>query len=144
MQGFPHHYRVSGQAGNESTVTLAAAGLPDLATMPPPEFGGPEGYWSPETLLTASVADCFILTFRAIASASKLDWSAIAVDVEGTLDRTGGVMKFTRFDLKARLTVPAGTDHDKAERILHKSESACLVTASLATENHLATEIVEA
>jgi organic hydroperoxide reductase OsmC/OhrA len=108
-----------------------------MSTMPPPEFGGPEGYWSPETLLAASVADCFILTFRAISRASKLEWSSLECDVQGTLDRVDGVTRFTRFDLKARLQVPSGTDADKAERILHKSEAACLITASLATENHL-------
>lgn len=137
MQGFPHLYNVSARSGVSDSVTLSADGLPDLATMPPPEFGGPEGHWSPETLLAASVADCFILTFRAISRASKLDWTAIECDVEGTLDRVDGVTRFTRFDLRARLQVPEGTDHERAEKILHKSESACLITASLATENHL-------
>ena len=143
MQGFPHHYAVSGQAGTENPVTLSSAGLPDIGSMPPPEFNGPEGYWSPESLLAASVADCFILTFRAIAGASKLPWSDLQVEVIGTLDRVERVTRFTRFDLKARLVVPAGTDPEKAERLLHKSEAACLITASLNTENHLATEIVE-
>ena len=48
--------------------------LPDLETAPPPEFDGPGGLWSPENLLCAAVADCFILTFRAIASFSRLSW----------------------------------------------------------------------
>ena len=143
MQGFPHHYHVSATAAPESTVTVSGAGLPDLATMPPPEFGGPEGHWSPETLLAASVADCFILTFRAIAAASKLPWTDLSCAVEGTLDRVEGVTRFTKFDIKASLVVPAGTDHEKADRILHKSEAACLITASLATENHLETTITD-
>src|SRR5215471_9944719 len=33
----------------------------------PPEFHGEENKWSPETLLLASVAACFISTFDAIA-----------------------------------------------------------------------------
>lgn len=143
MQGFPHHYHVTANAAQESTVTLGSTGLPDLATMPPPEFGGPEGHWSPETLLAASVADCFVLTFRAIARASKLDWSDLSCSAEGVLDRVDGVTRFTQFHIKASLTVPAGTDHDKAERILHKSEAACLITASLATDNTLETTITE-
>ncbi|MEE4175135.1 MAG: OsmC family protein [Xanthomonadales bacterium] len=144
MHAFPHLYHVSGSADPTSTVTLASAGLPNLATTPPPEFGGPEGNWSPETLLAASVADCFILTFRAIAAASKLDWTTIECDVKGTLDRVEGVTRFTRFDLAARLTVPEGTDVDKADKLMHKSEAMCLITASLRTENHLETEITTA
>ncbi len=141
MQGFPHIYQVTAHSVTDQPVVLSAAGLPDLATNPPPEFGGPEGYWSPETLLAASVADCFILTFRAISRASKLDWTSIDCDVEGTLDRVDGVTRFTRFDIRARLQVPAGVDADKADKILHKSEAVCLITASLATENHLETVI---
>lgn len=141
MHAFPHLYQVSGSADPTSTVTLASNGLPDLATTPPPEFGGPEGNWSPETLLAASVADCFILTFRAIAAASKLDWTTITCDVKGTLDRVEGVTRFTRFDLVARLVVPEGTDREKADKLLHKSEAMCLITASLNTDNHLETEI---
>ena len=143
MQGFPHHYHVSASAAPESTVTIGSTGLPDLSTMPPPEFGGPEGHWSPETLLAASVADCFILTFRAIAGASKLAWSDLDCSVEGVLDRVDRVTRFTEFHIKASLTVPAGTDHGKAERLLHKAEAACLITASLATDNTLETTITE-
>jgi organic hydroperoxide reductase OsmC/OhrA len=141
MQGFPHVYHVTARSGTDNPVTLSSKGLPELSTMPPPEFGGPEGHWSPETLLAASVADCFILTFRAISRASQLGWTSLECDVEGTLDRVDGVTRFTRFDLRARLQVPAGVDVEKAEKILHKSESVCLITASLATENHLETVI---
>lgn len=141
MHAYPHHYKASGTAAPDSTVTLSAEGLPDLSTTPPPEFGGPVGHWSPETLLTASVADCFILTFRAIAKASKLDWTQLACEVTGTLDRVDRVTRFTRFDLAARLQVPAGTDLEKAEKLLHKSEAMCLITASLNTENHLVPEV---
>lgn len=141
MQGFPHIYQVSARGDADNPITISARGLPELASTAPPEFDGPEGYWSPETLLAASVADCFILTFKAISRASKLAWTSIECDVEGTLDRVDGVTRFTRFDLRARLEVPEGTDQDKADKLLHKSEAVCLITASLATENHLETVI---
>ncbi len=143
MHPFPHRYHTGATATPDSQVTLNAEGAPDIESAPPPEFGGPGGYWSPESLLTAAVADCFILTFKAISRASKLDWVHLECDVQGTLDRVDGVTRFTRFDLTARLAVPAGTDREKAERLLQKSEAACLVTASLKTENHLAVEIIE-
>jgi len=143
MHPYPHLYRTSATAQPEDVVRIDSGGLPGLDTTPPPEFGGPEGHWSPETLLVASVADCFILTFRAIARASKLDWLDLSCEADGTLDRVGGVTKFTRFDLRARLALPAGGDADKAEKLLHKSEAACLVTRSLSAEVHLQTEISE-
>ncbi len=79
MHPMPHHYAVSAKAEAESNVTISANGLDDLQSTPPPEFGGPEGYWSPEILLVASMADCFILTFKAVARASKLEWTSITL-----------------------------------------------------------------
>ena len=70
MQPFPHHYAVVAKAETQSDVALEGERLPPIASAPPTEFGGPGDRWSPETLLVAAVADCFILTFRAIAGAS--------------------------------------------------------------------------
>ena len=143
MQGLPHNYLTTASASATSNVAVSSAGLPTLDTTPPPEFGGPEGYWSPETLFVASVANCLILTFRAIARASKLDWQELTCDANGTLDRVDGVTRFTRIDISAKLTVPAGTDQAKADRLLHKAEQVCLITNSLACERHLETSISE-
>jgi hypothetical protein len=52
------------------------------------------------------VADCFVLSFRAIAKGSKFAWSALECDVEGTLNRVEGKSYFTHFLVRARLTVP--------------------------------------
>jgi organic hydroperoxide reductase OsmC/OhrA len=141
MQGFPHHYLASAAGGNEGNVVVSGKGLPDLDTQSPPEFGGPEGFWSPETMLAASVADCFILTFRAIARASKFEWNSLECDVEGVLDRVERTTVFTQFNIKAVLHVPADTRETLAERLLQKAEELCLITASLKSEMSLVTDI---
>lgn len=141
MQAYPHLYRTSANAGPDTRVRITSQGLPDIPTTAPPQFGGAGGNWSPETLLVAAVADCFILTFKAIAGASALAWSRLECDADGTLDRVDGVTRFTRLDLRARLLLPAGSDTAKAERILHKSEAVCLVTNSMTAERHLETSI---
>ena len=115
--------------------------LPQLVSAPPAEFGGPGDQWSPEHLLAASVADCFILTFRAIARASNLEWSNLETSAEGLLERVDRVTRFTTFKVTAKLTLPAGTDTDKAQRLLEKSEAACLITNSLSADVHLETDI---
>jgi hypothetical protein len=67
-----------------------------------------------------------VLSFRAVAKASKFEWRALACDVEGTLNRVEGKSFFTHFLVKARLEVPAGTDRERATRLLEKSEQVCL------------------
>ena len=134
---FPHHYEVNAAASSGSSVMVSAEGLPDLETAAPAQFGGPGDKWSPESLLVAALADCFILTFKAVARASKLEWSDLSVRAAGTLDRVERVIQFTRFDLQAELEISEGMDPDRAERLLHKAEQGCLIRASLKAETHL-------
>ncbi|MCH8134631.1 MAG: OsmC family protein [Proteobacteria bacterium] len=137
MQNLPHHYSVAATSTSAGNVELRSNGLTPIESAAPAEFGGPGDLWSPETLLAAAVADCFILSFRAIAQASKLDWTSLSCDVEGILDRVEKVTRFTEFNLRVVLEVPAGTDEQKAMRILDKAEHACLITNSMTSETNL-------
>ncbi len=137
MQNFPHHYVVAADAKVDGNVVLSSSGVADLLSAAPAEFGGPGDQWSPESLLVAAVSDCFILSFRAIASASRLEWDSLTCSTEGTLERIERVTQFTGFKVSAMLTVPSGTDEAKAHRLLEKAEQSCLVTNSLKAESHL-------
>ncbi len=137
MKPFPHHYEVTATAGPTDDVALAGAGLPTMASQPPTEFGGPGDRWSPETLFVAAVADCFVLTFRGIASFSHLPWSSLTCEVTGTVDRVDRVTQFTHLEVRARLRVPAGANEEQARRLLAKAEETCLVTRSLKATPHL-------
>jgi organic hydroperoxide reductase OsmC/OhrA len=137
MQPFPHHYSVIARAESQGDVTLESDRLPALTSAPPTEFGGPGDRWSPETLLVAAVADCFILTFRGIAGVSRLPWVSLECEVAGTVERVDRVTQFTAFEVRARLLIPAGTNADQAQRLLTKAEETCLVTNSLNARPHL-------
>ncbi len=131
MQDYPHSYVVKAGAREEGPVTIDSEGLDTIETNSPPQFGGPEGYWSPESLLVASVANCFILTFRAIARASRLEWDSLDCSVNGILDRDERKTRFTQYHLRAILHVPAGSNEIKARKILDKANANCLITNSL-------------
>jgi len=131
MQEFPHHYTATALAQTEGEITLESGRLAAIASAAPSEFGGPGNRWSPETLLVAAHADCFVLSFRAVAQASKLAWVSLRCEVEGTLDRVERITQFTAFVVRASLTVPAGTDVDRARGLLEKAEKICLIANSL-------------
>ncbi len=137
MHAFPHRYVVSSTATPEDDIVLTSDGIPSLTTATPPEFDGPGGLWSPETLLVAAVADCFLLTFRGIARASRMPWVSVSVTCEGTLERPDRVTQFTRFDLRATVVLPPEASEDQARRILTRAEETCLITRSLKGETHL-------
>ncbi|MFC1685062.1 OsmC family protein [Pseudomonadota bacterium] len=142
MQAFPHHYKVQANAGAEGNVVLSGADKDSMESAPPAEFDGPGDLWSPEDLLVASVADCFILSFRAISKMSKLPWASLECRVEGTLDRVERLTQFTEFKIFAKLTIGVEEDVDKAERLLQKAEETCLISNSLKAVPHLETEVV--
>ena len=131
MKDLPHHYVVSAAAGPDSPIRLSSGALPVLSSQPPAQFGGPGDQWSPEDLLVAAVADCFVLTFRAIARMSKLSWSALECSAEGVLDRDQHQLKFTELRVRAHLRISNAGDEERAERLLEKAERGCLVTNSM-------------
>jgi organic hydroperoxide reductase OsmC/OhrA len=132
VKPFPHHYRVDASALAEGAVALRSGALPALGTLPPEEFDGPGDRWSPETLLVASVADCFTLTFRAMARASGLAWTSLHTSASGTLERGDDGPRFTAIDLDAVLSIPPGVDEARAVRLVEKAERGCLVSRSVA------------
>ena len=95
MQPFPHHYTVGASLVGDGLATLTSTGVRPLETAPPTEFGGPGDCWSPESLLIAAAVDCFMLTFRGIAGASKYAWSQLECKADGVLERVDGVTRFT-------------------------------------------------
>lgn len=137
MKAYPHRYRVGSSASPEGEVLLSGIGLQPLPTQPPIEFDGPGNRWSPETLLVGAVADCFVLSFRAVARAARLPWLQLRCEVDGVLERAGDVAYFTRFFLDAYLQVPQGCDPIQAERALHRAEQICLVSNSLRGQREL-------
>jgi organic hydroperoxide reductase OsmC/OhrA len=142
MHQLPHTYSVSATAETESIVSLSAPGVTTISSAAPVEFDGPGDQWSPESLLVAAVADCFVLSFRGIARASRLDWSELDCHVDGILDRVDRGLQFTRFKIRASLTIPSEDNRAKAEKLLHKAEQSCLVTNSLIGERHLEAEVL--
>ncbi len=103
----------------------------------PPEFQGEPGLWTPEHLLVASVATCFLATFRAIAENSKLQGARLEVEAEGLLEKEEGGFRFTQIVVRPRLTIAEAADEERAQRMLEKAERACLITRSLSSHVEL-------
>ncbi len=105
-------------------------GCIEVAT--PPEFPkGIPGIWSPEHLFTAAVNSCLMTTFLAIAENSKLDFINFKCQSKGKLDQVDGKFLMTEIILEPTITISDEKDREKAERVIQKSESACLISNSI-------------
>ena len=108
----------------------------------PPEFAnGVAGIWSPEHLLVAAVNSCLMTTFLAIAENSKFNFTDFQCRANGKLEKADGRYMITEITLTPLLTITDINEKEKAERILHKAEAACLISNSVKSKVVMLPEI---
>jgi peroxiredoxin-like protein len=101
----------------------------------PPEFPkGEAGVWSPEHFFAAAINSCLMTTFLAISENSHLEFHSFKCTAIAKLDKVHGKMLMTHVVLKPVVEIFDEEDREKALRILHKSESACLISNSVNSE----------
>ena len=129
----PHYYNVNVSWESDRKGKLTSPELKtaiEVAT--PPQFPkGMEGIWSPEHLFTAAVSSCLMTTFLSIAENSKLDFKSFSCESKGKIEQIEGKFLMTEVILEPTLVITNEADRGKAERILHKSEAACLISNSV-------------
>lgn len=81
--------------------------------------------------MTASVANCFILTFRAVSRAAKLEWLRLECQVEAALEKVQTIAQLSRFEADATPTVLQGADAVKVKQPLDRAYRGCRVANSL-------------
>lgn len=103
-----------------------------IEVVTPPEFPkGIEGLWSPEHLFVAAVNSCLMTTFLAIAENSRLEFSTFESNATGKLEMVDGKFMMSEIILKPILVIKDEGVKEKAERVLSKSEVACLISNSI-------------
>jgi peroxiredoxin-like protein len=130
----PHYYNVDLNWLKERKGELCSPELDgkciEVAT--PPEFPkGMPGIWSPEHLFTAAVSSCLMTTFLSVAENSKLDFISFSCKSKGKLEQIEGKFMMSEITLEPIVILKNEEDRAKAERILQKSEAACLISNSV-------------
>jgi len=138
-----HYYNVNLNWIADRKGKMVSAELNDtIEVATPPQFpNGIEGIWSPEHLLTASVVSCFMTTFLSIAENSKLEFTSFDCPAKGKLEQIEGKFLMTEILLEPTLVITKESDKDRAERILQKSEAACLISNSIKSKVTLISNI---
>lgn len=138
-----HYYNVNLHWTSDRKGKISSPELNDtIEVATPPQFpNGIEGIWSPEHLLTAAVVSCFMTTFLSIAENSKLEFESFNCKSKGKLEQIEGKFLMTEIILEPTLIITKESDKDRAERILQKSETACLISNSIKSKVSLITTI---
>ena len=97
----------------------------------PPEFQGDAGCWTPEHFFVASIASCFVNTFKALAEFSKFEFLELQVSAEGVLEKVEGGFRFTKVLVKPLLTIAREENRERAIKLLEKAERSCFISRSV-------------
>lgn len=142
---FPLFYENTIVWTGEKKGEVSSPNLPSLQVATPPDFGGHEGFWSPEQCFVAAVNACVMSTFLAIAQLSKLSFESYEAEASGKLDKPEGqVMQFTEITIRAKVVVTHSKDLERAGRLLEKAEKQCLVSNSIKAVVHLEPQVTAA
>jgi len=113
------------------TVTLAAAGKPDLLASADPTFRGDADRWNPEELLVAALAECHLLSYLHVA----VMHGVVVVDYRdspvGTMSQEGIGGHFTSVLLRPHVTVATAEMVEVPTRIHAEAASACFIASSV-------------
>jgi peroxiredoxin-like protein len=128
-----HFYEVNVQWIADRKGIMSSPVLTDkIEVATPPEFAnGMANIWSPEHLLVAAVNSCLMTTFLAIAENSKLEFIKFDSKAIGKLEIVEGKYMVSEIELTPTLVIANEADKEKAERVLIKSEKACLISNSV-------------
>jgi peroxiredoxin-like protein len=129
-----HYYAVNidWQTERKGIISSPDAISSKIEVVTPPEFAkGIPGIWSPEHLFVASVASCLMTTFLAVAENSRLTFKSFTCKAKGKLEQNLGSFVISEVILEPMVTIVDEMDREKVERVLEKSEAACLISNSI-------------
>ncbi len=121
--------------------TLSNQNNPEIEISTPPEFNGPQGYWSPEELFLASINSCIMTTFLYFVEKFSASFLTYDSKIEGEVNLRGGRLLFTSITVRPEIRVPDETQAQRIAELVAKSEKYCLVSCSVETEIKVLPEI---
>lgn len=144
MDSREHHYSVdvrwTGNTGLGTTNYTAYSreheimieGKRTIAGSADPSFRGDPGKHNPEELLVASLSQCHMLSYLALAAASRITVTSYVDNATGTMveDRPGSA-RFTEVTLHPTVTIAEQSKVDKAAELHVKAHEMCFIARSV-------------
>lgn len=134
LKATSYEFEVNAGWQNDLTSLASAPGLRQVIVVSPPAAmlgGEAETAWSPEHLLLAAEACCFLNTFQALADNEGFRFRALECPAKGLVQYTDGHFEFTQIQISPVITLNSDSEEGKARQIADKAKHYCLITNSL-------------
>ena len=106
-------------------------GKPSIKVATPPEFGGPEGIWTPEDLLTTAVESCIMASSLFFLNRGKVALRSYRSKAVGTLEKGATGLSFSRIAVEVILELEDLEQADAARKAVIQAEKTCPLSNSL-------------
>lgn len=95
----------------------------------PPVFGGSQDITSPEDFFALSIVNCYVATFRTVASRSDFTYQNISATCELVVDKHQGQLKITEIRLDVTIETE---DTQRVKHIAQVAEKHCIIHNAIA------------
>ncbi|MBW6469702.1 MAG: OsmC family protein [Methanosarcinaceae archaeon] len=127
-------------SGEQKGVLSLGGGKDDIKIAVPPEFGGHEGFVSPEDMFVGSMNACFMTTFLVFAKKSGIDLVFYKSSAVGHLEKVDGKNVFTKIVVKPQIKANASSDEIMA--VVEHVKEYSIVLNSMKTDVEIEVMIV--
>lgn len=111
---------------------IGAGGKPDIPGSADPAFRGDRGRWNPEEQLVGSLSACHMLWYLHLCSEAGIAVQAYQDVAEGVMQqRPDGSGQFVEVVLQPEITVPPGTDLERARALHGAANTMCFIANSV-------------
>ena len=119
---------------NDKVGIVGSPSLKSFSVSTPPEFGGPEGEWSPEHLFLSSITSCFMSTYLSFVNKMKIENTGFECTATGQVEIVDGKYKFTYIHIYPKAFVGNDADVERAKVAMEKTKKYCLISNSVNAE----------
>jgi organic hydroperoxide reductase OsmC/OhrA len=113
---------------------VSSHALKSFSVSTSPEFGGPEGEWSPEHLFLSSIISCFMSTYLVFVNKMKIENTGFECTATGQVEIVDGKYKFTYIHIYPKAIVGNDGDVERARVAMEKTKKYCLISNSVNAE----------
>ena len=106
-------------------------GKPAIAVATPPEFGGPEGIWTPEDLLTSAVATCIMTSALFFIDRAKIQLRTYKSQATATMEKTDAGLAITRIAVAVSIELEDMAQEAATRKAVEQAERTCPLSNSL-------------
>ncbi len=108
-----------------------SGGKPSIEIATPPEFGGPPNYWSPEDLLTSSVASCIMTSSIFFLERAGIEMRSYMSNATGTMEKTPVGLAISSVSVEIAITLADPGQEAAARKAVERAEKTCPISNTL-------------